>query len=129
MRVFRGVDASHVAAELVSQINLNPEWIDTVQGSLGGEKMTEVASPPIALHMRDLKSSYNVETAGEAFVYVNWLTLSMTPERAMQKMKETAFASLEAVRKEQGGIVQSLFATGRASAVSARVAGGGFGLR
>ena len=99
--VFRGVDASHVAAELVSRINLNPEWIDTAQSSLGGEKITEVAPPPVALHMRDLKSSYNVETAGEAFVYVNWLTLSMTPERAMQKMKETAFASLEAVRKNQ----------------------------
>ena len=99
--VFRGVDASHVAAELVSRINLNPEWIDTAQSSLGGEKITEVAPPPVALHMRDLKSSYNVETAGEAFVYVNWLTLSMTPERAMQKMKETAFASLDAVRKRQ----------------------------
>jgi len=94
---FRGVDASHIAAELVSHINLNPEWIDTWQGSLGGETITEVAPPPVALHMRDLKPSYNVETAGEAFVYVNWLTLTLTPERAMHKMEDVARAVLDAV--------------------------------
>lgn len=95
--IFRGVDASHIAAELVSRINLNPEWVDTWQGTLGGEKITEVAPPPVALQMRDLKPSYNVETAGEAFVYVNWLTLTTTPDQAMQKMKDAASAALEAV--------------------------------
>lgn len=96
--IFRGVDASQIAAELVSRINLNPKWIDSWQGLLGGEEITEVALPPVALHMRDLKPSYNVETAGEAFVYVNWLTLTLTPEQAMLKMKEAAHAALEAVR-------------------------------
>lgn len=95
--IFRGVDTSHIAAELVSRINLNPEWIDSWQGSLGGERITEVAPPPVVLQMRDLKPSYNVETAGEAFVYVNWLTLAMTPDQAMQKMKDAASAALEAV--------------------------------
>ncbi|MEW6082977.1 MAG: M20/M25/M40 family metallo-hydrolase [Chloroflexota bacterium] len=95
--VFRGVDASHIAAELVRRINLDPEWIDTWNGSLGGEKVAEVAPPPVALQMRDLKPSYNVETAGEAFVYVNWLTLTKTPEEAMQKMKDVASAALDAV--------------------------------
>lgn len=92
--IFRGVDASHIAAELVSRINLNPDWID----SWRDEETAEVAPPPIALQMRDLKPSYNVETAGEAFVYINWLTLTMTPDEAMLKMKETAHAALEAVR-------------------------------
>jgi arginine utilization protein RocB len=96
--IFRGVDASHIASELVSRINLNPDWIDTWRGELGGEKITEVAPPPVALYMRDLKQLYNVETAGEAFVYVNWLTLTMTPADAMTKLKETAHAALEAVR-------------------------------
>ncbi len=95
--IFRGVDASHIAAELVSRINLNPEWIDTWQGMLGGDEITEVAPPPVALQMRDLKPSYNVETAGEAFVYVNWLTLAMTPDQAMHKMKDAESAALEAV--------------------------------
>lgn len=96
--IFRGVDASHIAAELVSRINLNPDWID----SWRDEQTVEVAPPPVALQMRDLKPSYNVETAGEAFVYVNWLTLTLTPEDAMNKMEETAHAALEAVRARRG---------------------------
>lgn len=91
--IFRGVDASHIAAELVSRINLNPDWID----SWRDEETAEVAPPPIALQMRDLKPSYNVETAGEAFVYVNWLTLTLTPEQAMQKMKFVATTALNHV--------------------------------
>lgn len=92
--IFRGVDAAHIAAELVSRINLNPEWVDVWRGELGGEKITEVAPPPVALQMRDLKPSYNVETAGDAFVYVNWLTLTITPEQALEKMKTAASAAL-----------------------------------
>ncbi len=100
--IFRGIDASHLAGELVSRVNLNPAWIDSWSGVLGGDEITEVAPPPVALHMRDLKPSYNVETAGEAFVYVNWLTLTLTPEEAMNKMKDTAHAALEAVRARRG---------------------------
>lgn len=97
--VFRGIDASHVAAELVSEINLNPEWMDRWNGTLGNENLTEVAVPPVALHMRDLKPSYNVETAGDAFVYVNWLTLQMTPQNAMQMMKKVSEQALSSVTK------------------------------
>jgi len=96
--IFRGVDASHIAAELVRHINLNPNWTDVWHGTLGDESITEVALPPVALQMRDLKPSYNVETAGEAFVYVNWLTLTLTPEQAMFKMKEAARVALDTVR-------------------------------
>jgi arginine utilization protein RocB len=99
--IYCGVDASHIAAELVSHVNLNSDWTDLWRGSLGGEETVEVAPPPVALHMRDLKLSYNVETAGEAFVYFNWLTLTLTPEEAMLKMDETAHAALEAVRLRQ----------------------------
>lgn len=99
--VYRGVDASHIAAELVSRINLSLEWVDSWQGWLGGEEIAEVAPPPVALRMRDLKSSYNVETAGEAFVYFNWLTLTLAPDHAMTKMREAARAALEAVRLRQ----------------------------
>lgn len=99
--VYRGVDASHIAAELVSRINLSLEWVDSWQGLLGGEEVAEVAPPPVTLRMRDLKSSYNVETAGEAFVYFNWLTLTLAPDHAMTKMREAARAALEAVRFRQ----------------------------
>lgn len=99
--IYRGVDASHIAAELVSHVNLNSNWADLWRGSLGGEETVEVAPPPVALRMRDLKLSYNVETAGEAFVYFNWLTLTLTPEDAMLKMMGAAHAALEAVRLRQ----------------------------
>lgn len=97
--VFRGIDASQIAAELVREINLNPEWMDTWNGKLGNEKLTEVAVPPVVLQMRDFKPSYNVETAGDAFVYVNWLTLQITPIQAMKKMQDAAKQALGQVVK------------------------------
>lgn len=110
--VFRGVDAAHIAAELVSRINLNPDWSDVWRGTLGGEEVVEVAPPPIALQMRDRKLFYNVETAGEAFVYVNWLTLTLTPEQAMGKMKAVSRASLDAVRDRQTSSFEKFLSQG-----------------
>jgi arginine utilization protein RocB len=97
--IFRGIDASQIAAELVREINLNPAWMDTWTGSLGDERSTEIAVPPVALRMRDLKPSYNAETAGEAFVCINWLTLKMTPLEAMKMMKDSAKQALGQVVK------------------------------
>ncbi|MBL8050014.1 MAG: M20/M25/M40 family metallo-hydrolase [Anaerolineales bacterium] len=97
--IFRGVDASQIAAELVREINLNPTWMDSWHGKLGNENVSEVAMPPVALQMRDLKSSYNVETAGDAFVYVNWLILQMNPQKAMQMMKVAAEQAIGQVVK------------------------------
>ena len=97
--IFRGVDASQIAAELVREINLNSAWMDRWDGKLGKENVTEVALPPVVLQMRDLKTSYNVETAGDAFVYVNWLTLQMTPQKAMEMMKQVSEKALSVVTK------------------------------
>lgn len=97
--IFRGLDASQIAAELVREINLNPEWMDQWRGKLGNEELTEVAVPPVALQMRDFKPFYNVETAGNAFVYVNWLTLQITPLQAIKKMKDVSQQVLGQVLK------------------------------
>lgn len=97
--IFRGIDASQIAAELVREINLNPARMDKWTGSLGDERLTEIAVPPVALRMRDLKPSYNAETAGEAFVCINWLTLKMTPLEAMKMMKDSAKQALGQVVK------------------------------
>jgi arginine utilization protein RocB len=97
--IFRGLDASQIAAELVREINLNPAWIDTWTGTLGNQKLTEAAVPPVALQMRDLKPSYNVETAGDAFVYVNWLTLQMSPLQAMKMMQDASQQAIGQVVK------------------------------
>ncbi|MBL8089638.1 MAG: M20/M25/M40 family metallo-hydrolase [Anaerolineales bacterium] len=97
--IFRGVDASHIAAELVREINLNPTWMDKWTGKLGNETITEIAVPPVALQMRDLKPLYNAETAGDAFVYVNWLTLQINPLEAMKKMRDSAKQALGQVMR------------------------------
>ncbi|MBX3038686.1 MAG: M20/M25/M40 family metallo-hydrolase [Anaerolineales bacterium] len=97
--IFRGVDASHIAAELVREINLNPTWMDKWTGKLGNETITEIAVPPVALQMRDLKPLYNAETAGNAFVYINWLTLQINPLEAMKKMRDSAKQALGQVMR------------------------------
>jgi arginine utilization protein RocB len=95
--IFRGVDASQIAAEIVHEINLNPAWMDSWQCVLANKPAKEIALPPVALQMRDLKAFYNVETAGDAFVYVNWLTLQMTPQKAMEMMKQVSHKILRVV--------------------------------
>ena len=77
---FEGFDASAVAAELVSQIQLSMDFEDTSDG--------ETAYPPSVLKMKDLKSWYNVQTAKEAFVYFNYFVhdapMTIINERLME---------------------------------------------
>lgn len=61
-----GVNAAHLAAELVCALEYAPE--------LGEEAAGELASPPTALGSRDLKSLYNVTTPSRAWVIWNVLT-------------------------------------------------------
>jgi arginine utilization protein RocB len=96
---FRGVDASEVAAELVRSLNLDPELSDC--WPRGAAEPEEVAVPPITLKLRDLKSSYNVQTAAEAFVYVNWLTYSLAPDEAMRQMVGRARKALDTVLQDR----------------------------
>jgi arginine utilization protein RocB len=60
-----GANAAYLAAELVAEFELAPE-LSEASGS-------EIAAPPTALHMKDLKSGYNVTTPAQAFVYWNTL--------------------------------------------------------
>jgi arginine utilization protein RocB len=91
---FRGVDPSQIASEIVKQLNLNSELCDVWQGEQGE---TEAPVPPMTLKLRDLKNSYNVQTAQEAFVYVNWLTHTRSPGDALQIMMGIARTSLNTV--------------------------------
>lgn len=77
---FRGVDAGQIAAEIVQHFNLNTDLSDSWEH----EGKSEVAVPPMTLHVRDLKKGYNVQTASEAFVYINWLTYTLSPQKAME---------------------------------------------
>ena len=96
---FRGVDAGEIAAELVRRLNLNSDLADSWSGA--GALPPERAAPPMTLKVRDLKSSYNVQTAPDAFVYANWLTYTLTPAAALEKMEALATGALKAVLEKR----------------------------
>lgn len=95
---FRGVDAGQIAAELVRRVNLNTDLCDRwvrEDGEQAGKMHMEVGVPPITLKVRDLKSEYNVQTAAEAFVYINWLTYTTTPAEALAAMMHEARTAVQ----------------------------------
>ncbi|MDC7280142.1 M20/M25/M40 family metallo-hydrolase [Butyrivibrio fibrisolvens] len=65
---FEGYDPTTVMAELIKEMNLNPEYSDVYEG--------EYALPPTLLKSKDLKGWYNVQTAKEALVYFNYFVLN-----------------------------------------------------
>lgn len=79
---FEGFDASMVAAELVSQMNLNSDYCDGYEG--------EYTLPPSVLKMKDLKPWYNVQTASDAFVYFNYFVHQASMEEIIDKLKSAA---------------------------------------
>lgn len=92
---FRGIDANQVAAELVRRLNLNTRLSDSYP--TGSDSPQEVAVPPVTLKMRDLKPSYNVQTSAEAFVYINWLTYTISPQTALDMLESEVTEALKSV--------------------------------
>ena len=85
---FEGYDPTTVMAELIRELNLNPEYSDSYDG--------EYALPPTLLKSKDLKSWYNVQTAKEALVYFNYFVLNQDVRDITQKL---VFAGENAVRR------------------------------
>lgn len=85
---FEGYDSCTVAANLTSEINLNPAFCDEYKG--------EYSLPPVALKMKDLKEWYNVQTAKEAFVYFNYFVHNADMKVIVKKLSD---AAVEAVNK------------------------------
>lgn len=77
---FEGFDASVAAAEVVRLVNYNTDLCDSYNG--------EYTLPPSVLKMKDLKSSYNVQTAQEAYVYFNYFVHSKSVETIISELKE-----------------------------------------
>lgn len=86
---YDGVDANLLSAEMVRDLSMNPLLVDHVRG--------EQTPPPVTLHLADLKTSYNVQTAFAAWFYLNVLTLSTTPEHLLATVQRTAQRSLNRV--------------------------------
>jgi arginine utilization protein RocB len=86
-----GANAAYIAAELVTEFELAPELAET-----SGD---EIAAPPTALHLKDLKAGYNVTTPAQTFVYWNTLQHKRSAAEVLEismKLANRAVARAEA---------------------------------
>lgn len=95
---FRGVDASEIASALVQRINVNTDLCDRWVAE-DGRELTAV--PPITLQLRDLKQTYDTQTANEAFLYVNWLTYNSSPERVLNTLRHITKEAINSVTERR----------------------------
>lgn len=79
---FEGYDPTSVMAELIKEINLNPEYSDSYEG--------EYSLPPTLLKSKDLKGWYNVQTAKEALLYFNYFVLNEDVPSITEKLVSAA---------------------------------------
>ena len=90
---FEGFPADLTAAELIREIDLNPDFCDGYKG--------EFTLPPSVLKMQDLKATYNVQTPHKAMVYFNYFVHNKQLTEIMEKLKTAAANALERVRRLQ----------------------------
>ncbi|HEU5347917.1 MAG TPA: M20/M25/M40 family metallo-hydrolase [Ktedonobacterales bacterium] len=83
---FSGVDANLLAAEMISDLSMNPDLCDHVRG--------QSTPPPVTLHATDLKARYDVQLPFAAYFYLNVLTLDATPDRLIETLRQRATAAL-----------------------------------
>ena len=86
---FEGFSASMVAAEITRNIDMRAEFSDVYNG--------EFAMPPTVLKMRDLKPSYDVQTAFSAFVYFNYFIHTMEMDEIFARLRKVAEDALNTV--------------------------------
>lgn len=84
---YEGFDPNYLAAELIQRIELNPEFCDFAAG--------ELTAPPTVLKMKDLKSTYNVQTPLEAFLYFNYFVHGNSPTDVLKQLKKAAQEAFE----------------------------------
>jgi arginine utilization protein RocB len=88
-RHFDGFSASLTAAEIVRRLDGNTDYVEAFYG--------EHAQPPTVLKMKDLKPSYNVQTATAAFVYFNYFLLGSPIDELLERFKAVSREALDAV--------------------------------
>ncbi|MDY6267665.1 MAG: M20/M25/M40 family metallo-hydrolase [Selenomonadaceae bacterium] len=76
---FEGFDASVAAAEVVRRLNYNTELCDGYRGAY--------TLPPSVLKLADLKTSYNVQTAQEAWAYFNYFVHAASVTDILEKLQ------------------------------------------
>ena len=83
---FEGVDAAQLAAILVARATSSRELVDCAGG--------QTAAPPVALRLRDLKSGYNLQTAAEAEVELNLISVTRPLPETLEGLRRVALAAL-----------------------------------
>ena len=89
-----GANAAYIAAELVTEFEVAPELAET-----SGD---EIAAPPTALYLKDLKAGYNVTTPAQTFIYWNTLQHKRSAAEVLEismKLANRAVARAEAKLK------------------------------
>ena len=91
---FAGINANYLAAELLAALECAPELAET-----SGH---EIAAPPTALYVKDVKSGYNVTTPARIFLYWNTLQHRRAPAEVLSIATGMAREAMErAVAKLQ----------------------------
>ena len=86
---YEGFSASLVASEIVKAMDLRAEFSDVYNG--------EYTMPPTTLKLKDLKPSYDVQTAFSAFVYFNYFIHNMEMDDIFARLKSVAMDALKTV--------------------------------
>ena len=96
---FRGVDASQLAAAIVSRATLDPGLVDAPPGGAG--------SPPVVLRLRDLKPRYDVQTALEAVIELNLITCQRPLTATLAALKRVTAEAMVALARSMGALRRS----------------------
>lgn len=86
---FKGLDPNQITAQIVSRVNLNPEFCDVAEG--------EVTLPPVSLRQRDMKPEYSCQIAKSSVLYFNYATHCSTPDQVLDRMVEVAHECFQQV--------------------------------
>ncbi len=91
---FAGVDANLIVAEIVRDVDMNPDLCDVVRG--------QATPPPVTLHAADLKARYDVQLPFMASFYLNVLTFTTGPGELLEKLRARTEAALARVARAPG---------------------------
>ena len=84
---FAGINANYLAGELLGELECAPELAET-----SGH---EIAAPPTALYVKDVKAGYNVTTPARIFLYWNTLQHRRGPAEVLNIATGMARAAME----------------------------------
>lgn len=79
---FKGLDPNLLAGQLITRIDLNPEFCDVAEG--------EITIPPVSLQQRDQKTEYSTQIAKTAVLFFSYATHHSTPDQILARMRQAA---------------------------------------